>query len=151
MLIKTPTTLFAKVKCHRKHLMKICEIKRTKITLGCCNNSLISFIYVIFLRISIFLAHNYFVTFVDLTCFRDESNCRSSCSSSLVFSGPKSSPRRFLQLQDKCNGHNNEILLIQLVNYLWKIWEILYGGWLATINFSHTLTHKKWIKKKLKI
>jgi len=28
---------------------------------------------------------------------REESSCLSSCSSSLVFNGPKSSPRRFLQ------------------------------------------------------
>lgn len=40
-------------------------------------------------------------TLVDRTCFSDDSNWRSICSSSLLFRGPKSSPRRFLDHQGK--------------------------------------------------
>lgn len=36
------------------------------------------------------------ITLVDLICLNDASSWRSSCSSSLMLSGPRSSPSRFL-------------------------------------------------------
>ena len=66
------------------------------------------------------MKHWYFITFVDLTCLRDESSWRSSCSRSLVFNGPKSSPRRFLQHGTSANGKS--FFNIMKIQWWWLIY-----------------------------
>lgn len=46
---------------------------------------------------NIYLCHKGELALVDLICRNDTSSCRSSCSTSLIVSGPKSSPNKFLK------------------------------------------------------